>query len=332
MNINDLKLFAGNTITESDMSTESKKQMLQFIIKEANEAQLKSIVLDKKIVTLDEGVKDVINARFDNYLENLYEQVSNDSINFSLSAREAIVSCLETSNLPETELKESTNFILKEASDYQIACMLFEEDFTKEYSPEKEVELFEAISFQTGEKIIPIFESKEITTYLSEDAGFKDATFDTASPSNFKVNKIGLGTKAKDKARAFYKNTSLRGKELYNKVSGAASKQWNKLSPKGKSTAKVIGAVVGVSIIFSLANKIYRNYFSKMAKQCKGAAEGKSACMQKARISALNAKLSALQSSLGKCNQTTNPDKCRKSIERQILKTGKKIKRGTNTY
>lgn len=65
---NELKLYCLNIVADSKLSKLAKLQMLNFI-KEASEVQLKALVLDGKIVTIDEQSEKIINDRFNNLLE-----------------------------------------------------------------------------------------------------------------------------------------------------------------------------------------------------------------------------------------------------------------------
>jgi hypothetical protein len=71
MDKNDLKILSGAMIWESSLPKNAKIQLIRFI-KEANEAQLKALVLDGTIIPsskLDEITRQVIDERFDNKIE-----------------------------------------------------------------------------------------------------------------------------------------------------------------------------------------------------------------------------------------------------------------------
>ena len=60
-----LRIIAGEIVVESKLSTSVKVHMLQFIQKEATDAQIKVLFMDGKIVKLDEQAEQVVNDRFD---------------------------------------------------------------------------------------------------------------------------------------------------------------------------------------------------------------------------------------------------------------------------
>ena len=59
-----LKVAAAFAVTKSKMTNEAKLQLLKFIRKEATEAQIKALLLDGAIVTLDEQAEEIVNSRF----------------------------------------------------------------------------------------------------------------------------------------------------------------------------------------------------------------------------------------------------------------------------
>jgi len=66
--MNHLRIIAGAIVTESKLSKGAKLQLLKFIQKEATETQLKSLLLDGKILTkIDKQTKNIINSRFENF-------------------------------------------------------------------------------------------------------------------------------------------------------------------------------------------------------------------------------------------------------------------------
>lgn len=66
MNSKDLKIVAGSFITESKLTKESKKQLLNFIQHEACDHQIMALMLDGKIAKLDEQSKQIVEERFSN--------------------------------------------------------------------------------------------------------------------------------------------------------------------------------------------------------------------------------------------------------------------------
>ncbi len=131
-----LKLLAANIINESELlSNKSKIQYLRFI-NEADKTQLKSFILDGKINILDYESKIIVENRFENYL-NI------EKVEFLNYCRESICDFMET-KYDGKKLENVNNFIMNEATDYQILTILVEDDLSEEkYNYEKEKKLIE---------------------------------------------------------------------------------------------------------------------------------------------------------------------------------------------
>ena len=63
--MNNLKLFAGQIITKSKLTKESKLQLLKFIQYEATDSQIKAFLMDGKITKLNEEAEVIVNERFE---------------------------------------------------------------------------------------------------------------------------------------------------------------------------------------------------------------------------------------------------------------------------
>ena len=66
MKTKDLKLTSASYVIESKMSKSAKLQMLNFIQNEASDYQLMALLLDGKIIELNEQEKKRIKIRFEN--------------------------------------------------------------------------------------------------------------------------------------------------------------------------------------------------------------------------------------------------------------------------
>lgn len=66
MNSKSLKIFTGLIVVESKLSKAAKLQLLNFIQNEATDYQIMALLLDGKIVVLDEQAGQVIEDRFRN--------------------------------------------------------------------------------------------------------------------------------------------------------------------------------------------------------------------------------------------------------------------------
>jgi len=81
--------------------------------------------------------------------------------------------------------------------------------------------------------------------------------------------------------------------------------------------------MIGFSLINLMmgASKLYKQFFTKSARQCSGLPEKEiSICMLLSKIKALENKIKFLKSSLSKCNKTKNPSKCLESLKNKIQK------------
>lgn len=61
-----IRLMAGQIVVESKLPKEAKRQLLNFIKEEATDAQVKALMMDGKIVQLDEQSEEIVNDRFEN--------------------------------------------------------------------------------------------------------------------------------------------------------------------------------------------------------------------------------------------------------------------------
>lgn len=72
----ELKLLAGSCIIESNLSISKKKELLNYTLTESNKINIKSIILDNKIIEnidIDSNTKEIINLRFENFIKNQLE-------------------------------------------------------------------------------------------------------------------------------------------------------------------------------------------------------------------------------------------------------------------
>jgi len=143
----ELKLMAGNTIKESEHSISAKKQLLNFVIDEANDSQLKALILDGKIVNgLEEDAIEIIDRRFYIILEKANQEGIEEVKEFIEAGKDCLCKIMELDCEDMSKFEGIINFIVNEASDYQVLSMLFEEYLPEETSnPEKELHLYEQL-------------------------------------------------------------------------------------------------------------------------------------------------------------------------------------------
>ena len=77
INSKSLKILAGkNIINKNNISKYSKLQLLNFIKEEASNSQIMALILDGKIIKLDEQAEKIVEDRF--YCSKYYNMI-NDS-------------------------------------------------------------------------------------------------------------------------------------------------------------------------------------------------------------------------------------------------------------
>jgi len=167
MTSKDLKLLAGGMVLESDYSESAKKQLFNFIAEEASEIQIKSLIIDGKMVKIAEDAKQIVNERFENLVENGMIEILEDTLTFMGIARETLCEYLETLGHPEEALEEMTNFVLNEATDYQVMSMLMDKGLPEEdQNLEEEYNLYETFNQAAGTNFVPLTEFEVSSSQL----------------------------------------------------------------------------------------------------------------------------------------------------------------------
>lgn len=75
MNVNNLKFLAGTVVYKSGKLSEASKIQLLNFIKEADSHQIMALLLDRKIMKLDETAKAILEDRFEN---SKYNEIINE--------------------------------------------------------------------------------------------------------------------------------------------------------------------------------------------------------------------------------------------------------------
>jgi hypothetical protein len=92
---------------------------------------------------------------------------------------------------------------------------------------------------------------------------------------------------------------------------------------------------IGLSAVSILQHgfKIYKDYFTKAARQCGTLPpEEKALCMLKARITAKNLQLQKLKQNMAKCQKAKNPEKCKEKVSGRMMKISDQIKFFSNRF
>ena len=280
-----------------------------------------------------------------------------DSVLFLLSARATLKEMIELSNVEEKDnLKE---FIVKEATDYQVMSLLvtgelpeeasnpvaeglvysrLKDQLIRNYSDISELIepslinniIFEVDSLPVGESTTSIFseneKKEEKLGYLSE-APFMTKSKSTDAYNTLKSDpsKKSVGFMTKSHSADAYKNQTGLEKD--------ASGWWQTAINKGKGVmstvaqwtkdhpdaSKGIGAGILAAIATYAAYKIYKRFLSKAARACKGDAD-KSACMAKFKDQAKQAQIKELKKGVSACSKSSDPGKCKTVINNKIAK------------
>ena len=115
-----------------------------------------------------------------------------------------------------------------------------------------------------------------------------------------------------------YKNRLETGKDI-------AKDTAEKLTSTGNATKYILAGAVAAAAVVA-AYKIYKRFFSKAAKACKGKSGGeKTACMKKYKIDGLKAAKAEIMKSMSKCAKSKNPEKCKVEVKKKALKFDAKI-------
>lgn len=171
MTSKDIKMLAGSIVMESNYSDSAKKQLLNFIANEATDHQIKTLILDGNIETIAEDAKAIVDKRFDLVSESVVSEVVEDTIAFLSIGRDTICEFIESQGYEGDQLKEMKNFIMNEASDYQILSVLTDDILPDEASnPVAEAVLFEGLNMATGTNFIALSEYG-ISSILNEQGG-----------------------------------------------------------------------------------------------------------------------------------------------------------------
>lgn len=135
-----------------------------------------------------------------------------------------------------------------------------------------------------------------------------------------KAQKVGLALRtAKEKVKGAPAATVAAAKKGY-----AAGKEGVKTGAAavGKFAGehkKGIGIALAIAAATAASYAAYKRFFSKAAKECKGAAD-RAACIKGFKKKAALAKAAALQAGMSKCASSNNPEKCKASLAKKVAK------------
>lgn len=104
-----------------------------------------------------------------------------------------------------------------------------------------------------------------------------------------------------------------------------AVKNMAKSAGKLMNSASIGTKIAGGLALATAAALIYKRFFSKAAKACKGASD-KSACLKKYKVDAIKATITNLKKANTECSSNKNPEKCKARVAKQVAKWEKKLK------
>jgi hypothetical protein len=307
-----------------------------------------------------------------------------DSVLFLIFARESLVYAIENNpDLSKTDKKEIKNFVLKEATDYEILSLLVENkvpekrnDFNLEYNLTNLLNKFfyennniftqnigvlklvplsiYGISSQPKDiKFISENESKIVLEKKLEHEG-KKSVGPTKDPKTgetlwvWKNPKTGESEKISSEEQAkrlgltgFYKKVKPiddKAKQILDKIMF-----WKKeTKPEVKLTKgqellqkvrqipsgyKFISVATITALLSFISYKIYKSIKEKRFKQCSNLpGEAKKLCIQKAIKDSLTGQIKQLRDSIKYCDRSSDPSKCKAEINKKISKLESKIK------
>ncbi len=251
-----------------------------------------------------------------------------ESILFLLSARETLSCMVEASSVDhKNELK---NFLMNEASDYEIIHMLMHEEMPNEkYDFTNEVRLFSDLKKQVliNYNIISEHMGESVQTFIDEvDTVYPD--FSSAMP----VLEFQLSTKdnaLEEKAPGVYMKKSGLGMTISGDSKSAGflaaikAKAIAAAPALQKAVTSQAGMAVGGAALAALALyasvKLYKRFMSKAAKSCAGqAGSAKTMCMKKYQHSAIAAQVKDLGLAMKACAKSKSPEKCKVPIQKKI--------------
>ena len=98
----------------------------------------------------------------------------------------------------------------------------------------------------------------------------------------------------------------------------------------GSSQGQLVAGAAIAALALYASYKVYKRFLSKAAKACGGRSGAeKTSCMKKFQISAYNAQIKDLQAASGACAKAKNPAKCKVAIAKKIYKIKQKMTKAT---
>lgn len=282
-----------------------------------------------------------------------------DSMLFYLSARNTLKESIELTDPKKKKTLE--NFIMNEASDYEILSLLLTQEL-----PENKYDLTKEAFLLSDLKELVIENYTEMSEMMGEvvtkdfilEVGPLYPDFSTAAPllefTRAKVNEAGetrggikwygeIDTPARYKKkvpaspnpgptprenwknRANYSRDNWRNKPGYSK-GGTGELSKGGLSKGVKTGLKYAGGAAVAALLGYGAVKLYKAFLSKAARACKGKSGAeKTACIQAYKVKGYQAQANAIKAGMSKCEKSKDPEKCKSIAGKKIVLINAKI-------
>ena len=280
--------------------SENGKDMVYFITNEASDYEVLSLIVEGKLpeekydyikeTELFDNIKDMLITENKHILKEMEVKDIRSLLEteilstFGLDSRQNILEFMTENNLLEFEASDVKWKNVKAMLQYQ---------YMKKVNQMKELK--DKISKSTG----------DAKKALMQKLGYEKSILD----------------KLKDKITNVGKDVGIVKKTPIDKIKDAGEKVASVAGKAAKNPYAQAGVgVVGAAALAYAAYKIYKNFLSKAARECKGAADKKE-CMRKYKIKGLQAQKSKLSGALGGCKDA----KCKASLQKKIAGIDAKI-------
>ncbi|GIU69035.1 MAG: hypothetical protein KatS3mg002_0271 [Candidatus Woesearchaeota archaeon] len=275
-----------------------------------------------------------------------------ESITFMSIARETVANILEANNAD----RELIDYVINEASDYQIMSLLVNDKMPEEkfnFTEEQKVfNRFKQIVAENANTLSHLFGFNTVYNLIENVNPLSPHGLSTAkpilehymalqeqAPGDFTPDKLA---RVRGMAKQVYHAVSDKVSDLKDKLPEIRDKL-NQMFDKGYDNASgflnkvkefaqanrggvaIGGAVLAALVAYGLY-RIYKNRKNKALQACKDKpGEAKKLCIKNFEKKALQDQIKGLQSAKAMCKTAKNPEKCAAALEKKIAKLQKKM-------
>lgn len=158
-----------------------------------------------------------------------------------------------------------------------------------------------------------------------------DSPTGQAARQTLQTARTGIETGAKEVGRVATQAAGEVGKQAASTIGAfkTAAAQGGVMSGIKAAALTPGGLAIGGAALAALLTyagyKTYQRFFSKAARQCRGlSGQQKTACMNKAKVAAINQQIAELQKGAAACKKSKNPTKCMAGVKKKIDKLKRK--------